>query len=44
MYLSASHAQLASDFLLDSSAASIFTKFVRDNIDPDHARPLRLSG
>jgi hypothetical protein len=32
------------DFLLDSSAASIFTKFLRDNIDPDHARPLRLSG
>jgi hypothetical protein len=31
-------------FLLASSAASIFTKFVRDNIDPDHARPLRLSG
>jgi hypothetical protein len=32
------------DFLLDSSAASIFTKFLRDNIDLDHARPLRLSG
>ena len=31
-------------FLLESSAASIFTKFVRGNIDPDHARPLRLSG
>ena len=32
------------DFLLDSSAASIFTKFLRANIDPAHARPLRLSG
>jgi hypothetical protein len=32
------------NFLLNSSAASIFTKFLRDNIDPDHARPLRLSG
>ena len=31
-------------FLLGSSAASIFTKFLRANIDPDHARPLRLSG
>jgi len=31
-------------FLLASSAASIFTKFVRDNIDPAHASPLRLSG
>src|SRR5271166_415998 len=32
------------DFLLDSSAASIFTKFLRANIDPDHGRTLRLSG
>jgi hypothetical protein len=32
------------DFLLDCSAASIFTKFLRANIDPDHARPLRRSG
>src|SRR5260370_41899900 len=31
-------------FLLESSEASIFTKFLRANIDPDHARPLRLSG
>jgi len=32
------------EFLLESSAASIFTIFLRANIDPDHARPLRLSG
>jgi hypothetical protein len=31
-------------FLLGSSAASIFTKFLGANIDPDHASPLRLSG
>jgi hypothetical protein len=31
-------------FILGSSAASIFTKFLRANIDPDHASPLRLSG
>jgi hypothetical protein len=31
------------EFLLESSAASVFKKSLRDNIDPDHARPLRLS-
>jgi hypothetical protein len=31
-------------FLLESSAASKFTKFVRNHIDPDHAAPQRLSG
>jgi len=31
-------------FLLGSSAASIFTKFLGANIDPEHASPLRLSG
>ena len=31
-------------FLLESSAASIFTRFVLDRVDPDHAKPLRLSG
>jgi hypothetical protein len=32
------------DFLLDRSAASIFTIFLRDHIDPAQATPLRLSG
>ena len=32
------------DFLLDRCTASIFTIFLRANIDPDHARPFRLSG
>jgi hypothetical protein len=31
-------------FLLASSATSIFTKFLHDNIDPAHAKPLRLAG
>ncbi len=31
-------------FMLSSSAASIFTKYLRANLDPNHAAPLRLSG
>lgn len=32
------------DFLLNSHTTSIFTKFILANIDPAHAKPLRLAG